>query len=68
MIKEESELLTRTDRGTPCGELMRRYWQPAGLSEELPEVVPHCRLDCWGRIWSYFGTIRVVLGCCGFTV
>lgn len=37
MTKEESELFTRTDRGTPCGELMRRYWQPAALSEELPQ-------------------------------
>src|SRR5213593_314579 len=34
---QEVELLTRTDAGTPCGELMRRYWQPAALSEELPE-------------------------------
>ena len=33
---EENELITRTGRGTPCGELMRRYWQPAALSEELP--------------------------------
>ena len=33
---EENALLTQTDRGTPCGELMRRYWQPAALSEELP--------------------------------
>ncbi|MBM2809825.1 MAG: phthalate 4,5-dioxygenase [Chloroflexi bacterium] len=35
-IIEENELMTRTDAGTPCGELMRRYWQPAALSEELP--------------------------------
>ncbi len=35
MTRQESELLTRTDRGTPCGELMRQYWQPAALSEEL---------------------------------
>ena len=34
---EENQLLTQTDRGTPCGELMRRYWQPVALSEELPE-------------------------------
>lgn len=34
---EENALLTQTDRGTPCGELMRRYWQPVALSEELPE-------------------------------
>jgi len=36
LTKEENELLTRTGPGTPCGELMRRYWQPGGLSEELP--------------------------------
>lgn len=27
--------LTRTTRGTPAGNLLRRYWQPAALSEEL---------------------------------
>src|SRR6266487_2647959 len=36
MLKQENDLLTQTGRGTPCGELMRRYWQPAALSEELP--------------------------------
>ena len=36
MTEHENELLTRTGPGTPCGELMRRYWQPAALSEELP--------------------------------
>lgn len=36
MIKEESDLLTQTGPATPCGELLRRYWQPAALSEELP--------------------------------
>jgi len=36
MNKEENDLLTQTDRGTPCGELMRRYWQPVALAEELP--------------------------------
>lgn len=34
--QEENDLLTRTGPGTPCGDLMRRYWQPAALSEELP--------------------------------
>jgi hypothetical protein len=37
MTKEENELLTQTAPGTPCGEFMRQYWQPAALSEELPE-------------------------------
>jgi phthalate 4,5-dioxygenase len=36
MIKEENDLLTRTGPGTPCGAALRRYWQPAALSEELP--------------------------------
>src|SRR5438876_1517883 len=35
LTNEEGELLTLTGRGTPCGELMRRYWQPAALSAEL---------------------------------
>ncbi len=35
ITQEENNLLTQTNRGTPCGELMRRYWQPAALSEEL---------------------------------
>ncbi len=33
---EENELLTRVGPGTPGGELLRRYWQPAALAEELP--------------------------------
>ena len=33
--REENELLTQTGAGTPCGELLRRYWQPVALSEEL---------------------------------
>ena len=36
LTREENDLLTRTDGGTPGGEFMRAYWQPAGLVEELP--------------------------------
>ena len=36
MTKEDNELLTRTGPGTPMGELFRRFWIPALLSEELP--------------------------------
>jgi hypothetical protein len=36
MTREENALLTRIGPGTPCGELLRRYWQPVALSEELP--------------------------------
>ncbi|MBM2811629.1 MAG: pht1 [Chloroflexi bacterium] len=34
---EENELLTRVGPGTPMGEMLRRYWVPACLSDELPE-------------------------------
>jgi len=38
MLKpEDNERLVRVGPGTPAGEMMRRYWQPALLSEELPE-------------------------------
>ena len=40
ITQEENDLLTQTGRGTPCGELMRRYWQPAALSEELGSDKP----------------------------
>ena len=38
MLSEADNVrLTRVSRGTPMGELMRRYWQPVLLSTELPE-------------------------------
>src|SRR5581483_10242052 len=37
LTREDNELLTRTGPGTPMGALLRRYWLPALLSEELPE-------------------------------
>ena len=33
---EENELLTQVGPGKPMGELFRRYWFPALLSEEIP--------------------------------
>lgn len=35
MKAELNELLTRTGPGTPCGALMRRYWQPVALVDEF---------------------------------
>ncbi len=37
---EDNNMLTNTDPGTPMGELFRRYWIPALLSEEL--LKPDC--------------------------
>ena len=40
LSREDNERVTRVGRGTPMGELMRRYWIPALLGWELPE--PDC--------------------------
>ena len=32
---QQNDLITRTGSGTPAGDLMRRYWQPAALVDEL---------------------------------
>jgi phenylpropionate dioxygenase-like ring-hydroxylating dioxygenase large terminal subunit len=37
LSKEDNDLLTRIGPGTPMGNLLRQYWQPALLSSELPE-------------------------------
>jgi len=40
LTQEENSLLAQTGPGTRCGDLLRRYWQPAALSEELPHGGP----------------------------
>ena len=35
---EEDAELTHVGPGTPCGEYLRRYWQPVAMSEELGEL------------------------------
>ena len=35
MTREQNELLTRVCSGAPAGQLLRRYWQPVALAEEL---------------------------------
>src|SRR5918912_443642 len=40
LSKEDNELIARTGPGTPMGELMRRFWMPALLADELP--APDC--------------------------
>src|SRR5438874_9659554 len=36
LSREDNELATNTDPGTPMGELFRRFWLPVALAEELP--------------------------------
>ena len=35
LSQEQNDLITRIGPGTPAGTLMRRYWQPAALVDEL---------------------------------
>ena len=40
LTREENELLTQVGRGTPCGELLRRYWHPVAAAAELTDDKP----------------------------
>jgi phenylpropionate dioxygenase-like ring-hydroxylating dioxygenase large terminal subunit len=43
-LPPEDEELTRVGPGTPCGEYMRRFWQPVVLSSELGELPRRLRI------------------------
>src|SRR5439155_11182986 len=49
LTREENELLTRVGPGTPCGELLRRYWQPVCVASELSSDRPTKRLQILGE-------------------
>ena len=38
VVPRDEEELTRVGFGTPMGELLRRYWHPVCLSEELKDL------------------------------
>jgi len=41
MRAEQAELITRIGPGTPCGAVLRRYWQPVALLDEFdPRLDP----------------------------
>ena len=41
MQAAQNDLITRIGPGTPCGALMRRYWQPVALLDEFdPRLFP----------------------------
>ena len=41
---EDNIFLTESGAGTPMGALLRRFWLPVLLSEELPEADCPCLL------------------------
>ncbi|MCH7980814.1 MAG: aromatic ring-hydroxylating dioxygenase subunit alpha, partial [Proteobacteria bacterium] len=40
LTQEENDRLTRVGRGTPAGELLRRYWHPVAVAQELTDESP----------------------------
>jgi nitrite reductase/ring-hydroxylating ferredoxin subunit len=49
LTADMNERITRAGPGTPCGALMRRYWQPAALVEELDPARPVRRVRLLGE-------------------
>ena len=45
-IPKEDEELTHVGPGTPCGEYLRRFWQPVGHSHELKDLPKRIRIMC----------------------
>ena len=40
LTKEENELLTQVGPGTPAGTLLRRYWYPVSLAQDITDDSP----------------------------
>ena len=45
-IPSEDRDLTHVEAGSPMGELMRRYWQPVCLSDEIKDLPRRVKLLC----------------------
>ncbi len=44
ITREENAILGQVERGTPMGELLRRYWWPVGFTEHLQDKPTFIRL------------------------
>ena len=62
MSAEQNELITRTMAGTPAGKLMRLYWQPAALADELGGERPVKAVRLLGQDLVLFRDEKGVLG------
>ncbi len=65
LTKEENDLLTQTGPGTPCGDVMRRYWQPVALSDELEPDGPPVAVRLLGEDLVLFRDGKGQLGLLG---
>jgi len=65
LTSEENELLCRVGRGTPMGDLMRRYWQPIAATSELTEEQPVKALRILGEDLALYRDLQDRLGLIG---
>ena len=65
LTKKENEVLTKTGPGTPGGELLRRYWQPVALSQDLPPQAPPLTVKILGEELVLFRDEKQQLGLLG---
>lgn len=65
MSREQNDLMTRTGPGTPAGKLMRMYWQPAALAEELDSGRPVKAVTLLGENFVLFRDERGRYGLLG---
>ena len=63
LTREQNERLTHVGRGTPCGELLRRYWQPLCPAAELTPEKPKKRVRIMGEDLVVFRGPKGNYGC-----
>jgi phthalate 4,5-dioxygenase oxygenase subunit len=54
MSSQQNETITRVGHGTPAGRLLRNYWQPVALVEELPATRPVKAVRLMGQDFVVF--------------
>ncbi len=62
MSREQNDEITRVGSGTPAGELLRRYWMPAALSDELAGERPLTPVTLMGERLVLFRDENGTLG------
>jgi len=63
LSRQENDLLTSVGRGTPCGEMLRRYWWPIGFSALVTEKQTPTKVRLLGEDFVLFrdGALRLGL-------
>lgn len=62
MSQEQNDLLTRVGRGTDAGSVLRLYWQPAALADELMTARPVVPVRLLGEDLVLFRDLEGKLG------